>query len=204
MPQNDYYQTLGVERDADADEIRKAYRKLARKHHPDLNPGDKSAEERFKKVQEAYDILSDPKKKQMYDQYGFYSENGMPRRPGRPGRRRARVRTWASADSIFRTFSRARAGSPPAARPSAAGRSYEFSGYLQPVVRPRRTSRRSEAPRKRHRPRIRPEHRFLAGDPRHAGAPEASTARKSAPPATAPERAPAPTRFARNATAAAT
>ena len=74
----DFYQTLGVERGAGADDIRKAYRKLARKHHPDLNPGDKTAEERFKKVQEAYDVLSDPKKKQMYDQVGFYSENGMP------------------------------------------------------------------------------------------------------------------------------
>ena len=78
MAQQDYYQTLGVSRDAGEDDIRKAYRKLARKHHPDLNPGDKAAEERFKKVQEAYDILSDPKKKQMFDQYGFYSENGMP------------------------------------------------------------------------------------------------------------------------------
>src|ERR1700727_2501190 len=72
----DYYKTLGVSKDADADEIRKAYRKLARKHHPDLNPGDKTAEGRFKDVQEAYDILSEPKKKQMYDQHGFYSENG--------------------------------------------------------------------------------------------------------------------------------
>src|SRR5579871_2181440 len=85
MPQNDYYKTLGVERGADAEEIRKAYRKLARKYHPDLNPGDKSAEERFKKVQEAYDILNDPKKKQMYDQYGFYSENGMPGPGAGPG-----------------------------------------------------------------------------------------------------------------------
>jgi molecular chaperone DnaJ len=78
MAQQDYYKNLGIERDADEAEIRKAYRKLARKHHPDLNPGDKASEDRFKKVQEAYDILSDPKKKQMYDQYGFYSENGMP------------------------------------------------------------------------------------------------------------------------------
>src|SRR5580698_10371796 len=78
MAQQDFYQTLGVERTANADDIRKAYRKLARKHHPDLNPGDKAAEDRFKKVQEAYDILSDSKKKQMYDQYGFYAENGMP------------------------------------------------------------------------------------------------------------------------------
>ncbi|HVO97981.1 MAG TPA: molecular chaperone DnaJ [Bryobacteraceae bacterium] len=81
----DYYKTLGVGKDADADEIRKAYRRLARKHHPDLNPGDKAAEDRFKTVQEAYDVLSDPKKKQMYDQYGFYSENGMPHAGGRPG-----------------------------------------------------------------------------------------------------------------------
>src|ERR1700675_2264643 len=74
----DFYETLGVKRGAGADDIRKAYRKLARKHHPDLNPGDKTAEDRFKKVQEAYDVMSDPKKKQMYDQVGFYSENGMP------------------------------------------------------------------------------------------------------------------------------
>jgi len=79
----DFYETLGVKRDASADDIRKAYRKLARKHHPDLNPGDKSAEDRFKKVQEAYDVLNDPKKKQMYDQVGFYSENGAPGAGGR-------------------------------------------------------------------------------------------------------------------------
>jgi molecular chaperone DnaJ len=82
----DYYKTLGVSKDADTDEIRKAYRRLARKHHPDLNPGDKAAEDRFKTVQEAYDVLSDPKKKQMFDQHGFYSENGMPQGgPGGPG-----------------------------------------------------------------------------------------------------------------------
>jgi molecular chaperone DnaJ len=80
----DYYKALGVSKEANADEIRKAYRRLARKHHPDLNPGDKAAEDRFKTVQEAYDVLSEPKKKQMYDQYGFYSENGMPQ-PGSPG-----------------------------------------------------------------------------------------------------------------------
>jgi molecular chaperone DnaJ len=75
-PKHDYYETLSVPRTASVDDIRKAYRKLARKYHPDLNPGDKSAEERFKNVQEAYDILSDAKKKQMYDTVGFYSDAG--------------------------------------------------------------------------------------------------------------------------------
>ena len=67
----DYYELLGVPRKAPLKEIRQAYRKLARKYHPDLNPGDKSSEEKFKKVQEAYDVLSDTKKRQMYDQFGF-------------------------------------------------------------------------------------------------------------------------------------
>jgi len=71
----DYYELLGVPRKATLKEIRQVYRKLARKYHPDLNPGDKSAEEKFKQIQEAYDVLSDPKKRQMYDQVGFYAEN---------------------------------------------------------------------------------------------------------------------------------
>jgi len=75
MSNNDYYRVLGVKRDASADEIKKAYRKLARKHHPDVNPGDKQAEEKFKKISEAYDVLSDPKKREIYDSYGSYSEN---------------------------------------------------------------------------------------------------------------------------------
>src|SRR5205814_9562223 len=64
-----------VSRKAGAKDIRAAFRKLARKYHPDLNPGDKGAEEKFKQLQEAYDVLSDSKKRQMYDQHGFYSEN---------------------------------------------------------------------------------------------------------------------------------
>jgi len=80
----DYYEILGVRRDASPEEIRKAYRRLARKYHPDLNPGDKAAEERFKQVQEAYDVLSDAKKRKMYDTYGFYSESGFPG-AGQPG-----------------------------------------------------------------------------------------------------------------------
>src|SRR6202050_2776348 len=78
----DYYELLGVPRKAPLKEIRQAYRKLARKYHPDLNPGDKSSEEKFKQVQEAYDVLSDSKKRQMYDLHGFYSESGPNPPPG--------------------------------------------------------------------------------------------------------------------------
>jgi curved DNA-binding protein len=66
----DYYEVLGIKRGASEDQIKQAYRKLARKFHPDLNPGDKSAEEQFKGLQEAYDVLSDPENRKLYDQYG--------------------------------------------------------------------------------------------------------------------------------------
>ena len=70
MSQQDYYEALGVSRSAGADEIKKAYRKLAMKYHPDRNPGDAAAEEKFKEIQKAYDVLSDPQKKSAYDQFG--------------------------------------------------------------------------------------------------------------------------------------
>lgn len=71
----DYYEILGVKKSASAEEIRKAFKKLARKYHPDVNPGDKSAEEKFKTLSEANEVLSDPKKRKIYDQVGFYSDN---------------------------------------------------------------------------------------------------------------------------------
>src|SRR3954451_467843 len=76
MPNRDYYEVLGVARDASADQIKKAYRGLARKYHPDANPGDKTAEAKFKEVQNAYDILSDPQKKAQFDQFGNASFEG--------------------------------------------------------------------------------------------------------------------------------
>src|SRR5215813_973122 len=84
--ERDLYAILGLSKGASADEVRKAYRRLARKFHPDLNPGDKAAEEKFKKLQEAYDVLNDDKKRQVYDQYGFYSDQVPPAgAPGQPG-----------------------------------------------------------------------------------------------------------------------
>jgi molecular chaperone DnaJ len=71
----DYYGILGVKKTASADDIRKAFRKLARKYHPDVNPGDKKAEEKFKEISEANDVLSEEKKRKIYDQVGFYSDN---------------------------------------------------------------------------------------------------------------------------------
>lgn len=76
MSKKDYYSLLNVARSASADEIKKAYRKLAMQYHPDKNPGDKKAEEKFKEFSEAYEVLSDPKKREMYDQFGHAGAQG--------------------------------------------------------------------------------------------------------------------------------
>lgn len=81
----DYYDVLGINKGASEDEVKKAFRKLARKYHPDVNPGDKSAEQKFKEINEAYEVLSDPKKRQQYDQFGHSAfEAGFGQGPG-PG-----------------------------------------------------------------------------------------------------------------------
>ena len=76
MSKRDYYEILGVSKSADADEIKKAYRKMALKYHPDKNPGDKAAEEKFKEAAEAYEVLSNPEKRKRYDQYGHAGVGG--------------------------------------------------------------------------------------------------------------------------------
>ncbi|HEY3289149.1 MAG TPA: DnaJ domain-containing protein, partial [Anaerolineae bacterium] len=80
MEYKDYYKILGVDRNADGEAIKKAFRKLARQYHPDVNKGDKKAEERFKEINEANDVLSDPEKRKVYDQLGSnyqqYRQNG--------------------------------------------------------------------------------------------------------------------------------
>ena len=70
MAKRDYYEVLGIERSADDAAIKKAYRQMAKKYHPDIHPGDKEAEEKFKEVNEAYSVLSDPQKRSRYDQFG--------------------------------------------------------------------------------------------------------------------------------------
>src|SRR5690606_8701288 len=81
MAKKDYYKVLGVAKDAKGDEIKKAYRKMARKFHPDVNPNDKTSEEKFKEVQEAYDVLSDEKKRKVFDRFGYYNDNLDPESP---------------------------------------------------------------------------------------------------------------------------
>ena len=76
MAKRDYYEVLGVSKSADASELKKAYRKLAVQYHPDRNPDDKSAENKFKEAAEAYEVLSDPDKKARYDRYGHAGVDG--------------------------------------------------------------------------------------------------------------------------------
>ncbi|HTC46870.1 MAG TPA: J domain-containing protein [Candidatus Aquilonibacter sp.] len=114
-PKKDYYEILGVKKSASADDIRKAFRKLARKYHPDVNPGDKTAEEKFKTLSEANDVLSDPKKRKIYDQVGFYSDNIDP----------------ATAEAYARGGGTGSGGFPGggAAPSSGQGVPFDFSGF---------------------------------------------------------------------------
>ena len=96
MAKRDYYEVLGVAKNASADEIKKAYRKKAIQYHPDKNPGDKNAEEKFKEAAEAYDVLSDPQKRQRYDQFGHAGVGGASQSGGFGG--------GMSMDDIFSQF----------------------------------------------------------------------------------------------------
>jgi molecular chaperone DnaJ len=116
-PTKDYYAALGVKKSASAEDIRKAFRKLARKYHPDVNPGDKTAEEKFKILSEANDVLSDPKKRKIYDQVGFYSDNIDP----------------ATAEAYARGGGQPGAGGfggfPSGGQPGQGGVHFDFGGF---------------------------------------------------------------------------
>jgi len=114
-PKKDYYEILGVKKSASADDIRKAFRKLARKYHPDVNPGDKTAEEKFKTLSEANDVLSDPKKRKIYDQVGFYSDNIDP----------ATAEAYARAGGAAGGAS----GFPGGAQDAGQGVHFDFGGF---------------------------------------------------------------------------
>ena len=114
----DYYGILGVKKSASAEEIRKAFRKLARKYHPDVNPGDKAAEERFKSLSEANDVLSDPKKRKIYDQLGYYSDQIDP----------AAAEAYARAGGGPGGFRGGFPGGGPGAGPRGGAR-VDFSGF---------------------------------------------------------------------------
>ncbi len=142
--QEDYYKTLGVAKSSSVDEIRKAYKRLARKFHPDLNPGDKASEERFKKVQEAYDILADAKKRQMFDQYGFYSDQVKPN--GGPAGQAGQGFGFEGFDfsDAFNQTAGGRTGGARPQGPDAAGTSFKdlfgqfFGGKHQQAKAPER------------------------------------------------------------------
>src|SRR5512146_639912 len=105
MDSKDYYKTLGVSKSADTEDIKKAYRKLARKFHPDVNPGDKTAEARFKEINEANEVLSDPDKRRKYDELGAnwraYDEA---RAHGRAGESRSSPFGDAAGGGAYRTM----------------------------------------------------------------------------------------------------
>ena len=103
----DYYEVLGVDKNADDAAIKKAYRVLAKKYHPDMNPGDKEAEQKFKEASEAYAVLSDPEKRRQYDQYGHAAFDGGA--GGAGGFRLSTVLTSETSSEIFSEISLAAA-----------------------------------------------------------------------------------------------
>ncbi len=152
MDYKDYYKILGVERSASADDVRKAYRKLAMQYHPDRNPGDKQAEERFKEINEAYQVLSDPQKRARYDQVGSAYSNWQQRggfpgdfdwsqwfsgQPGAGASGGTRVEYGDINDlfgqDIFSDFFRSIFGNMGGGRPGTSTRARPAAAYQQPM-----------------------------------------------------------------------
>jgi curved DNA-binding protein len=150
MDYKDYYKILGVERSASADDVRKAYRKLAMQYHPDRNPGDKQAEEKFKEINEAYQVLSDPQKRARFDQVGSAYSNWQQRggspgdfdwsqwysgQPGASGGTRVDYGDLNDlfGQDIFSDFFRSIFGGAGGGRPGTSTRPRQAASYQQPI-----------------------------------------------------------------------
>ena len=189
----DYYEILGVKKSASADDIRKAFRKLARKYHPDVNPGDKSAEEKFKALSEANEVLSDPKKRKIYDQVGFYSDNIDPAtaeayaRAGQSGGgfpggfqggggpqsgHQGGVPFDFGGFDFSDFINNAGRGQRTTGATGDAGGSSSFRDIFSGIFGGGRGAAGRRRPRARHRPRIPGQRPLLDGDPRRRHAPQ--------------------------------
>jgi len=155
MAQRDYYEILGVPRTASAEEIRRAHRRLAKQYHPDRNPNDKTAEARFKEIQEAYEVLSDPKKREAYDRFGHAGVGAGPSAQGwRSGPAGAHVYTWRTGngpdipvenlEDLFQIFA---GGGRPDAGSSAASIFEQFFGRRGRTTHARSARTSTRAPR---------------------------------------------------------
>ena len=196
---------LGVKKTATPEEIRKAFRKAARKYHPDVNPGDKKAEEKFKEISEANDILSDEKKRKVYDQLGFYSDQIDPAQAEAYARQQSSGGRGGRVDFDGFDFSGFQGGGGFPSQPEQGGAGHGagwgsfkdiFSGIFSGAQQ-RAASARSAAG---HRSRIPGHGRLLDRDSRRPGAHPGPSPGECAPPATA-RRTPAAPCSARSATA---
>ena len=165
----DYYATLGVKKTATPEEIRKAFRKAARKYHPDVNPNDKKAEEKFKEISEANDILCDEKKRKIYDQVGFYSDQIDPATP-KPTRASSSAGGRARPSISAASTSPASGRRVPARRRDQAPRLGQLQRYLLRHLHRRAAGAAAARPAARHRSRISGHRRFLDRHSRRPGA----------------------------------